>query len=478
MDEQQSSEPIDAGLSNQPSSGRRRLVIGAGGSAGVVLVVAVIAIALRDGTETVDATATSRSVGALTDMAGSTSSAVSVDPSRMPSGYPDWQSGAELTTVTLSSGELLRFVETADGRNLCFVREQRGSVGVTCNALIPPGQYPQAPELLPSGDPTTGWHYTIALPRGLPQFTLRDETGASVPFARGRDGRYVVTIQPDRSAAGPPGRRFDLISVDGQRIAQVALANQPGPFSDPRSGSELLKVALPSGDFVQIVETPDHQSACVQYRNSSACLGFASFPDVRTARLLPSGAPDAGSLYYPFIVPNDFPSVFTVRDTAGLILPHGRSSNGRLLVIVDPKAPTPQIPPTNTGRPSVTAVRTFDVVAPTGQVIMTISTATQPSEPSPPHIALAACLRARGLDVADPPSATNPTLVPARMYPPDAGYAAWTACRDAFQSSVPASTASQLAFVDCMARQGWLMAIAAGPPADSAAHAEAARRCN
>ena len=474
MDEQNSSESIE--LSDQPSSGRRRLMVGAGGAAGVALIVAAVAIAGRGDGGSV-ATATSSSV--MRDLAASTSSAApSIDVSRLPVGYPDWQSGAELAKVTLPSGELLRFVETTDGRNLCFVREQRGSVGASCSGLIPPGQYVQSPELVPSGDPTTGWYYTIVLPRDLPQFTLRDETGATVPFARGRDGRYVVTIQPDRSAAGPPGRRFDLIGVDGQRIAQVALANQPGPFGDPRSGSEVLKVELPSGDFVQIIENPDHRSACVLYRNSSACLDFASFPEVRTARLLPSGAPGAGSLYYPFIVPNDFPSAFTIRDATGLILPHGRSSNGRLLLIVDPKAPAPQIPPTNAGPPTAAAVRTFAVVAPSGQVSLTISTASPPSEPSPPHIALAACLRAQGLDVADPPSAANPTLAPARVYPAAAAYAAWTACRDGFNSSVPASTSSQLAFVDCMARQGWLMAIAAGPPADSAAHADAARRCN
>jgi hypothetical protein len=226
----------------------------------------------------------------------------------------------------------------------------------------------------------------------------------------------------------------------------------------------------------------------VLFRNSNACLGFATYPEVGSARMLPSGAPGAGSLYYPFIVPNDFPSGFTVRDTTGAVLPHGRSSNGRLLVIVDPKAPAPQIPPPNTrpGPPSGLPVQTFELVSSTGQVIVTITSAIQPSEPSPPHIALAACLRAQGLDVADPPSATNPTLVPARAYPPDAAYAAWTACRDNFyaaipqvsSSAIPVSPAAARAFIDCMARQGWLNSLAAAPPADSVAYADAARRCN
>jgi hypothetical protein len=146
------------------------------------------------------------------------------------------------------------------------------------------------------------------LPAGLPsQYTVRDDTGATVPFARSSDGRYLVTVQPDLSpstGAGPPARIFDNVGADGQRIEQGSVSTTPGGVgADPRSGTELLKVTLSSGDFVQIFETPDHQSACVMYRNSSSCLGFASFPEVRGARMLPSGAPGAGLVVLPVHCP-------------------------------------------------------------------------------------------------------------------------------------------------------------------------------
>lgn len=497
MDERDQSVQIDSaesgdGASAEPSpapSRRGALVLGGVGAVGVALLIAAIALWTGDDNGTVDTQSAPASPIAAGESVTTSSATIMSSPVssatgfQSPPGYPDWQSGTELARVTLSSGEVLRFVETTDGRNLCYVREKRGSVGVSCNGLIPAGQHTQIVQVAPWGGPPDGWHYTIFLPAGLPgEFTLRDDTGATVPFARSSDGRYLVTVQPDLSpstGAGPPARTFDIVGTDGRRITQGSVSIPPGGAgADPRSGTELLKVTLSSGEPVQIIETPDHQSVCVLARGSF-CFSFAGAPESRSAYLIPSRAPGAGSLYYVFLVPNDFPGTFTIRDATGATLPHARSSDGRALFIVDPNATPPQIPPVNTAPQGGSPVRTFDVLGATGQVLVTISTATSPpSGASPAQVALAACMRTHGLDIPELPSGTSTSLAPARVYPPDAAVAAWMACRDPFLAADRTITAPQLAFIDCMARQGRLITLPAGPPADTAAHSEAAGRCN
>src|SRR5687768_1465725 len=101
-------------LIGSSSSSRRRWLLGAAaGAAGVALLVVAVAIAAGDDAATVDAKSPSASVGAAGEVVASTRSSapVSVDVSRLPAGYPDWQSGIELAKTTLPSGEVLRFVE-------------------------------------------------------------------------------------------------------------------------------------------------------------------------------------------------------------------------------------------------------------------------------------------------------------------------------------------------------------------------------
>lgn len=110
----------------------------------------------------------------------------------------------------------------------------------------------------------------------------------------------------------------------------------------------------------------------------------------------------------------------------------------------------------------------------TGSVVSTGGTGSRPADPRVP---LVACLRAQGLAVPDLPAA-GAVGTPAPQYPPDAATRAWQSCRSIYAASISGGAQSDtMAFVDCMATQGWLQAVMSAAPADLAAHNAASARC-
>ena len=66
-------------------------------------------------------------------------------------------------------------------------------------------------------------------------------------------------------------------------------------------------------------------------------------------------------------------------------------------------------------------------------------------------------------------------------YSPDAARVAWEGCRDLYVEThnIPASAIAQaLAYPDCMAAQGWLVATSTGPPPSSPAYDSAHQKCD
>jgi hypothetical protein len=381
-------------------------------------------------------------------------------------GQVDWQSGTELARTTLASGAVVRFVETKDGRYLCFVRESRNSVGVDCSGVPPVGAQITSPSVGPSGSVQDGWHYLIALPGGFPAgATVRDEDGRSVAFARATDGRFVVTTTPDTrsgAAGGPPARAFEVLGADGNRIARASFGGAP-------TRATLLDVSLSAGGRVRVLEDVANRQVCVEGgiplatpasgtgptgQAISACFGYGTAP-ASAPTALPAGAPGAFSVYYVIVLPQGFASPLTVRDTTGRTLPSARTSDGAALVVIDPQAgPNP-------------ADRVFELVGADGRTVASV----EAKRFSPTQSAVRSCLEGQGLVLPDTGAASV-------RLAPDRAAAAWKACRDVYAASVPASEVERaLSIPDCMAADGWLVVVVRPGAAESAAFNAAIEKC-
>lgn len=383
----------------------------------------------------------------------------------VPSGQPDWPNGTELGRTTLTSGTVLRFVETRDGRYLCFVRESRNGVEAGCSGVPPVGARVATPSVGPSGNPRDGWNYIITLPGGFPAgASLRDEEGRSVTFARATDGRFVVTIEPDtRSGSGtaPPARTFDVIASDGSRVARAS-------FGGATSPTTILEVTLNAGGRVRVLDDVRNRQVCIEgavplapgsgatAQAFNACFGTDA-PPVSAPQALPSTGPGAFSVYYLIFLPRDSASPVTVRDTTGKTFPWARTADGGTLVIIDPDAgPNP-------------VERTFELLGADGRTV----TSVEAKRLSPTQAAVRTCLQAQGLVI---PETTAPTAS-ARFAPAKAA-AAWKACRDVYAATIPAGEVERALVVpDCMAAEGWLVVVTRPSSGDGAAWNAALQKC-
>jgi hypothetical protein len=239
---------------------------------------------------------------------------------------------------------------------------------------------------------------------------------------------------------------------------------------------ELARTTLPSGEVVRFEEVQGaDKSWCLTRGNvgqeTSSCFGLGpARPTVTGPQFT---GPPAGPGFFTILLPAGFASNVTVRDAEGALVPSARSSDGTVLLILDPAGRT-------NGPPTSRPARSFDLVAGDGAVAGRVTTPGYSATPGAPatdaRIETAACLRAQGLAVPD--LTTGPaSVVP---YPPQAAQAAWQACRDAYAraSGVPASAMAQALVVpDCMAAQGWLIVVMSGPPTDIAAYNTAMQKC-
>jgi hypothetical protein len=87
-------------------------------------------------------------------------------------------------------------------------------------------------------------------------------------------------------------------------------------------------------------------------------------------------------------------------------------------------------------------------------------------------------LRAQGLAVPDPVTGP-PTTGSTPRYPSELALRGWQSCRDTYAKAVPPSIAlaDQMSRLDCMAAEGWLIAVSSGAPSDSAAFNAAMAAC-
>ena len=257
--------------------------------------------------------------------------------------------------------------------------------------------------------------------------------------------------------------------------------NRPGGATGALpAGTELLRVTSTSGEVTTVVETTGQIALCVsRSTGASGCWGIpsASMPMTSPQSF---GAP-MGSGVYAFGLPSDYPRDLLVRDATGAVVPSVLSSNGRLPLVIDPN------PPSST---SAGPSRSFDLVRADGSLLSRVTPSTSLSTGSTgsssgapgsssgdPRVPLVACLRAQGLTVPDPTGSSG-AGTSAQAYPPDAATRAWQSCRSIYEMSVTGGLRGDtMAFVDCMATQGWLQAVMSGPPTDRAAHNAASARC-
>jgi hypothetical protein len=388
----------------------------------------------------------------------------------VPTGQPDWQSGIELARTTLVSGTVLRFVETKDGRNLCFVRESRSGLGVSCSGVPPTGARVAGPSVGPSGSLQDGWHYIVTVPDGIPAgATIRDEDGRPVAFARATDGRFAVTTVPDtRSGSGnsPPARVFEVIGPDGNVIARAS-------FGGAASRTTILEVSSSAGGRVRVLEDRADGQVCVEgaaplapsttpasgptAQAFTACFGNDA-PPVSVPQAMPSTGPGAFSVYYLIYLPSGFASPLTVRDTTGRTFPSVRTSDGGALVIIDPEAgPNP-------------VERTFELLGADGRTVATV----EAKRLSPTQAAVRTCLLGQGLVI---PETVAPSA--SARFAPDKAAAAWKVCREVYAATIPASEVDRALVVpDCMAADGWLTVVMRPSSADSAAWNAALQKCS
>ena len=388
----------------------------------------------------------------------------------VPSGQPDWPNGIELGRTTLTSGTVLRFVETKDGRYLCFVRESRNGVGAGCSGVPPVGARVASSSVGPSGSPGDGWHYVITLPGGFPAgATIRDEEGRPVEFVRATDGRFVVTTVPDTkrgSGSGPPARTFDVIASDGSPVGRASFAGAPSPTT-------ILEVTLNAGGRVRVLDDEINRRVCIEgavplassptpgsgatAQAFNACFGTDA-PPVSAPQAMPSTGPGAFSVYYLINLPRGSESPLTVRDTTGRTFPWARTSDGGTIVIIDPDAgPNP-------------VERTFELLGADGRTV----TSVEAKRLSPTQAAVRTCLQGQGLVI---PETVAPSA--SARVAPDQAAAAWKVCREVYAATIPASeVARALVVPDCMAADGWLTVVMRPSSADSAAWNAALQKCS
>ena len=156
-------------------------------------------------------------------------------------------------------------------------------------------------------------------------------------------------------------------------------------------------------------------------------------------------------------------------------MPSARSSDGTVLLVLDPDGRT-------NGPPTARPARAFNLVAGDGTVVARVSTpgssGTAGGPTTDPRIGTVACLRAQGLTVPDPVTGPPTTGVTPR-YPSELALRGWQSCRHTYANAVPPSVAlaDQMARLDCMAAEGWLLAVSSGAPSDSAAFNAAMSVC-
>jgi hypothetical protein len=388
----------------------------------------------------------------------------------VPPGQPDWSTGTELGRTTLASGTVLRFVETKDGRYLCFVRESPNGVGAGCSGVPPIGVRVATASVGPYGNPQDGWNYMIALPGGFPAgASIRDEGGRSVEFARATDSRFVVTTVPDtRSGSGsaPPARAFDVIGPDGALVTRASFGGAP-------TRTTILEVPMSTGSRVRVLEDRSNGQVCVEgavplapsttpasgptAQAFTACFGTDG-PPVSAPQAMPSTGPGAFSVYYLIYLPSGFASPLTVRDTTGRTFPSVRTSDGGALVVIDPEAgPNPD-------------ERTFELLGADGRTVVTV----EATRLSPTQAAVRTCLQGQGLVI---PEAVAPSA--SARFAPDQAAAAWKVCREVYAATIPASEVDRALVVpDCMAADGWLVVVMRPSAADNAAWIAALQKCS
>jgi hypothetical protein len=265
----------------------------------------------------------------------------------------------------------------------------------------------------------------------------------------------------------------------GAPTTTTTLVNPTRPSSSVEGArTELARATLPTGEVVRFEEIPGNETSwCVSRgpsgQESSSCFGLGPMrPTVNSPQFT---GPPAGPGFFTFVLPANFVSGVTVRDADGASVPSARSSDGTVLLVLDPAGLT-------NGPPAARPTRSFDLVAGDGTVVARVTTpgyaGTSGGPATDPRIGTVACLRAQGLAVPDlvsGPSTTGSTM----RYPSELAVRGWQNCRDTYATAVPSSIAlaDQMARLDCMAAEGWLLAISSGPVADSAAFNAAMSAC-
>jgi hypothetical protein len=192
---------------------------------------------------------------------------------------------------------------------------------------------------------------------------------------RGKPGRITafdaVTTRP---YAGAPTTEFVQLSwqedeettffidssgipvKDVMRIAEsIALLDAPAwtellasvppteqAMSDPRNGTEVARLKLPSGAVVRLVMSLNLQSIGLQ-RGSEWVASTSTRPSGWADPGVLLLAPSADGTVYLLYLPDDLPKV-TVRNDAGTSLPSVRSPDGEMLLFFDPDAVLPPPP--------------------------------------------------------------------------------------------------------------------------------------
>jgi hypothetical protein len=282
----------------------------------------------------------------------------------------------------------------------------------------------------------------------------------------------VVARGGDDEPVAPRGVASSAIPTTTANLA----APSPTPVI---ARTELARATLPSGEVVRFEETSSGTVGwClvqgVGGQESSSCFGLGpTRPTVSAPQLV---GPPAGPGFFTFALPANFPSDLTVRDADKAIVPSARSSDGTVLLVLDADGRT-------NGPPTARPARIFDLVTGDGTVVARVSTpgfagiSTGPQVD--PRLATLACLRAQGFTVSDP-IAGPPTGGSTPRYPPETALRGWQDCRQTYANSLPPSVsiADQMARLDCMAAEGWLLAVSTGVPSDVAAWDAAQAACS
>jgi hypothetical protein len=243
--------------------------------------------------------------------------------------------------------------------------------------------------------------------------------------------------------------------------------------------TELARATLSSGEVVRFEEVPGtNVSWClvrdVGRQESSSCFGLGpTRPTVSAPQFF---GPPAGPGFFTFVLPGGIATGVTVRDTDGALVPSARSSDGTVLLVLDPAGRI-------SGPPAAHPARIFDLVARDGSVVARVATPGYPGTTGgptgDPRTATLTCFRAQG--VALPDSNTGqPAAGTTMRYAPEVALRVWQSCRETYMKTVPSSipSADQMARLDCMAAQGWLFAVSSGPPSDPEAFNAAMTACS